>query len=290
MARNGKSSSKQKTPPKPEGPSIGATEGEEQSPFRYLIKGERVRRDGAFFELLLARVVLEPGQLNDFDNLWPRGTQALAGLNLRHLSKQSVKEMAEAVNSVGGEFTQRLHERAKDLVIWARAFWEISQIYGSFRQYVRSFDPDGPEALIEDLSNRLEGLSPKFLIEYLRESGEKIPTLAQFERVEEKVADKTQRQPRGQEPRRSGRGRSSGRRRGGRGRGRGRNNQPQTKAAGTSQEKKQEAPAADKPAKDAGSGGAGGGKPRNGRRGFFRKRRGGRGKKSPAGNGPKSDG
>ncbi len=281
MARNSKSS-KDKNASKKDGPSIGAEEGDENSPFRYLIKGEPVKRDGAFFELLLARVVLEPGQLNDFENLWPRGTQALSGLNLRHLSQHSVREMAEAVSTVGGDFTQRLNERTKDLLIWARAFWTISQIYGSFRQYVRSFDPDGPEALIEDLSKRLEGLSPKFLVEFLRASGEKIPTLAQFEQVKDKQEEKSQSD--GQPSRRGGRGRSSGRRRGGRGRGRTRDSQSQAKSDESKSDKKSEAPSNDKSTKDA----SGSSKPRKGRRGFFRKRRGGRSKKNQPQNKQKS--
>jgi hypothetical protein len=161
---------------------LGALKTKEDSPFRYLVKGERPRADGAFFELLLSRVVLESGGVSDFDDVWPRGVQALAGLNVHRLSQLSPRELASAISTVGGEFSSRLEKRAEDLQVWADAFWRIRQIYGSFRQYVRSFDSDGHDALIEDLKQRLVGLSPDFLERFLRESGEKPPSAMQVER------------------------------------------------------------------------------------------------------------
>jgi len=138
--------------------------------------------DGAFFELLLSRVLLESGGLSNFDTEWPRGVQALSGLNLTRLAHLSPAELADAISSVGGEFSSRLEKRADDLQVWADAFWRIRQIYGSFRQYVRSFDTDGHDALIEDLKQRLVGLSPDFLDRFLRESGERPLSVPQPER------------------------------------------------------------------------------------------------------------
>lgn len=182
MARNGKQTQRLPLAVDATAVDLGTLKTKEDSPFRYLVKGERARVDGAFFELLLSRVLLESGGLSDFDTVWPRGVQALAGLNLYRLSQLSPAEVADAISSVGGEFSSRLEKRAEDLQIWADAFWRIRQIYGSFRQYVRSFDSDGHDALLVDLKQRLVGLSPDFLERFLRESGEKPPAPAPTER------------------------------------------------------------------------------------------------------------
>jgi hypothetical protein len=148
---------------------------EEESPFRYYVPGERPRADAAFFELLLFRVVSQSGPLPNFDEVWPRGVQALAGLNALRLANLSGREIAAAVTLVGGEFGTRLADKTDSLVAWAESFWRIRQIYGSFRQYIRSFDNDGFEVLLADLKHRLPGLSPEFLTAFLREAGEKAP-------------------------------------------------------------------------------------------------------------------
>jgi len=148
---------------------------EEESPFRYYVPGERPRADAAFFELLLFRVISQPGPLPSFDEVWPRGVQALAGLNALRLANLSGQEIAAAVTLVGGEFGTRLADKTDSLVAWAESFWRIRQIYGSFRQYIRSFDNDGFEILLADLKHRLPGLSPEFLTAFLREAGEKAP-------------------------------------------------------------------------------------------------------------------
>lgn len=157
---------------------LGALKTKDDSPFRYFVKGERPRADGAFFELLLSRVFLESGSVEGFDEIWPRAVQALAGLNLYRLSQMSPEDLGSVIETVGGEFSLRLGGRASALQTWADAFWRIRQIYGSFRQYVRSFDTDGHQALADDLRQRLVGLSPDFLEGFLRESGQK-PAVAQ---------------------------------------------------------------------------------------------------------------
>lgn len=148
---------------------------EEKSPFRYYVKGEKIREDAAFFELLLARVIRANGGLSDFDEVWPRAVQSLAGLNICRLSNLSGREMEEAIGAVGGGFGACLVGKADALVHWAEAFWRIRQIYGSFRQYIRSFDSEGFDVLLADVKQRLEGLSVEFLTAYLREAGEKPP-------------------------------------------------------------------------------------------------------------------
>ncbi|MEW5702955.1 MAG: hypothetical protein AB1792_12100 [Candidatus Zixiibacteriota bacterium] len=146
---------------------------EEESPFRHYVPGERPRSDAAFFELLLLRVVSQPAPLNNFEEVWPRAMQTLAGLNIFRLANLSGQEIATATSTIGGEFGARLADKTDSLAAWAEAFWRVRQIYGSFRQYLRSFDNDGLDALLDDLKQRLPGLSPDFLAAYLREVGEK---------------------------------------------------------------------------------------------------------------------
>ena len=148
---------------------------EEISPFRYFVEGEKVREDAAFFELLLARVIRANGGLSDFDEYWPRAVRLLAGLNICRLSNFSGREIEEAVESVGGGFDACLAGKTDALIHWAESFWRIRQIYGSFRQYIRSFDNEGFDVLMADMHQRLEGLSVEFLTVFLREAGEKGP-------------------------------------------------------------------------------------------------------------------
>lgn len=264
MARNAKQTQRLPLAVDATAVDLGTLKTKEDSPFRYLVKGERARVDGAFFELLLSRVLLESGGLSDFDNVWPRGVQALAGLNLYRLSQLSPAEVADAISSVGGEFSSRLEKRAEDLQTWADAFWRIRQIYGSFRQYVRSFDADGHDALLGDLKERLVGLSPDFLERFLRESGEKPPAPAPTERAKSSQVKK----PRPSQPP------PQARQHGHDGDGNRRNQPPRDNAPSKpSAPPSQEAP----PKAKNSDGGKAPSKGRRRRRGFFRRRRGGSG-------------
>jgi 3-methyladenine DNA glycosylase Tag len=150
--------------------------GQENSPYRYYIKGERPRADAAYFELLLAQVIHANGGIGNFDEVWPRAVQALAGFNIFRLAHLTGTEMNDAIASIGGGFSTRLAGKSDALITWAESFWRIRQVYGSFRQYVRSFDAEGFDALLGDMKQRLPGLSPDFLINFLREAGETTPT------------------------------------------------------------------------------------------------------------------
>ncbi|HUU45241.1 MAG TPA: hypothetical protein VM118_05860, partial [Acidobacteriota bacterium] len=149
---------------------------QENSPYRYFVQGERPRADAAYFELLVAQVIQTNGGIGNFDEVWPRVVQALAGFNIFRLAYLTGAEMNDAIGSVGGGFSTRLAGKADAVIAWAEAFWRIRQVYGSFRQYVRSFDVDGFDALLNDMKVRLPGLTPDFLISFLREAGETTPT------------------------------------------------------------------------------------------------------------------
>jgi hypothetical protein len=249
----------------------------EESPYRHYVEGERLTSDGAFFELFLIKVLQEGNPVADFEEIWPRATQALAGLNAYRLSQYSAAELESIIDSVGGDFTPRMTKRAADIVAWADAFWHIRQIYGSFRQYVRSFDMDGPDALVEDILQRLPNLSPAIILAVLRTSGEKIPNLAQYERPSSGGGRQSK-------SRRSG-GQSRGGRRRGRGSGRkGKGGNEKSSPAKTNSQS--QAKSGGDQNKDKGSA-----KKRKGRRTFFRRKRAARGnsaKKSTGTNGSKS--
>ena len=268
MGRNGRQTQRLPLAVDATAVDLGTLKTKEDSPFRYLVKGERPRADGAFFELLLSRVLLESGALDDFETVWPRGVQALAGLNLTRMSQLSAAELAEAISSVGGEFSSRLVKRAEDLQAWADAFWRIRQIYGSFRQYVRSFDTDGRDALLEDLKQRLVGLSPDFLDKFLRDTGDRPQTAAQPERSKTPQVKRPKHTP----PPAQARPHSQN------GEGNRRNPQPRDNAPN----KPAAPPKQETPAK-AGDDAKAAPKGRRRRRGFFRRRRGGRGDGAPSG-------
>jgi hypothetical protein len=147
----------------------------EETHFRHYVPGERPRADQAFFELLIWRLIQTPSELPDMEEVWPRAVQALSGMNLLRLSTLTPPEILEATAMVGGDFHARLADKSENLIAWADSFWRIKQIYGSFRQYLRSWEADGFDALMEDIKLRLPGLTPEFLTGYLREAGEKVP-------------------------------------------------------------------------------------------------------------------
>lgn len=276
MARNGKQTQRLPLAVDTTAVDLGTLKTKEDSPFRYLVKGERPRVDGAFFELLLSRVLMESGGVSDFDNEWPRGVQALSGLNLTRLAQLSSEELAAAIASVGGEFSSRLQKRANELQVWADEFWRIRQIYGSFRQYVRSFDSDGHDALLEDLKQRLVGLSPDFLERFLRESGEKPPSAPAAPERSRGPQPKRPRQPQPQaqaQPQPLTRPNSQ------QGEGNRRQQQPRDNTPAKPPTTNQGAPAK----ATSGEGEKSGSKGRRRRRGFFRRRKGGgKGEGAPA--------
>lgn len=247
--------------------SGGATAVEEPvSPFKYYVEGERLREDGAFFELLLYRVTAQAGGVPEFDFVWPRAMKALAGLNTLRLSQFTETELSLALESAGPSFRDRLGSHVGHLVPWADAFWRICKIYGSFRQYLRSFDSEGHETLLADLSERLAGLSPEFLMSYLRAAGEKFQPPPRPDATGGNV-----RRP-GQESGQQRRGRDGGgRRRSGRG------NQQSGAQPKQSERTVAQTPASGPAPADSDKGQKTSSGRRRGRRGFFRRRRGNRG-------------
>ena len=268
MAKNTKNGRKRSGNAKADSNGNGSTEVEEKSPFKYFVNGERARVDGAFFELLISKVLQERGKLADFDEVWPRGAQALAGLNTLRLSQHSPGDLENIIGTVGGEFAARLHKRTGDLIHWADAFWRIRQIYGSFRQYVRSFDADGHEVLVDDLSERLTGLSANLIVSFLRDAGEKVPSPPKIDRPLASGGRSGKAHAQGPKKGRGNNQGSGGRRRQPRGGSKTKNGGGKSPDA---QQKTQQQPAEANQEKS-------GSKSRRGRRGFFRRKRAARGK------------
>ena len=256
----------------------------EESHFRHYVPGERPRADQAFFELLIWRLIQTPSELPDMEEIWPRAVQVLSGMNLLRLSTLTPADIVDATAMVGGEFHARLADKSENLITWADSFWRIKQIYGSFRQYLRSWEADGFDALMEDLKLRLPGLTPDFLLGYLREAGEKVPVpVTEKPRREARPQDNQPRpqstnqqrsiveQP--QQQREGGGGRNNDRRRRQRPRpGQKPQGQPAQPQAAPAQPQQAKAPTP--PASGDGQEGQSGQRRRNRRR-FFRRRRSG---------------
>ncbi len=212
-----------------------------KSPYRHFIPGERPKVDQAFFELLLAKLLRANGEFPNFDDVWPTAVQSLAGMNLLRLSTYSTVEVRDAIVTVGGEFNSRMNPQAESIIRWAQSFWRIRQIYGTFRRYLRSFEIDGFDALLEDLKVRLPGLSPEFLIAFLREAGEKVP-------VPEKAAPGRQQQQQRGSSQQESRGGDQPRRQS--------QQQPQPQTQQPQQQQKQESGRGDRRRRQRGRGGA----------------------------------
>ncbi len=249
----------------------------EESHFRHYVPGERPRADQAFFELLIWRLIQTPSELPDMEEIWPRAVQVLSGMNLLRLSTLTPAEIVDATSMVGGEFHARLADKSESLITWADSFWRIKQIYGSFRQYLRSWETDGFDALMEDLKLRLPGLSQEFLLGYLHEAGEKVPVpVTEKPRRETRPPENQQRaagdQP--QQPHESGGGRNNDRHRRQRPRP-GQKSQSQTTQSQPTTAQGQQANASTPPTAGDGQTEQQSGQRRRNRRRFFRRKRSG---------------
>ncbi|HEX9749810.1 MAG TPA: hypothetical protein VGB22_00770 [candidate division Zixibacteria bacterium] len=225
---------------------VAILDAEPESPYRYYVEDEKPRADAAFFELLLARIVRGGGDADSVREYWPRVVTALSGFNAFRLAYLSESEVASSIQSVGGRFSATLGSRARDIIAWAEAFWRVRQIYGSFRQYIRSFDTDGIDAMLADMTQRLPGLSREFLTEFLHEAGERLPSTG----TQQGGRSRRQRQGRGrrQQPKRQ------------------QPEPPKAESAPTSKAQPTSAADADKSGPNRGN--------KRGRRRFFRRRRG----------------
>jgi hypothetical protein len=269
----------------------------EETPFRYYVPGDKPKTDQAYFELLLLKLLRSNGDIANFDEVWPRAVQSLAGMNLLRLSTYATHDVREAIAAVGGEFTARMSGHAESIILWSGSMWRIRQVYGTFRRYIRSFEADGFEALLEDLKLRLPGLSPEFLTGYLREAGEKVPVpekpqggrpqqQRQSTQPESRTGDQQRRQsqqPQQQQKQDSGQSGRGDRRRRQRGRGGPRPPQQQPAQAGARPQQPQPVAAAQTDSDvsaDSGSKDPQQQQRRRNRRRFFRRRRQGSGDKA----------
>lgn len=283
-------------PAKSNEPAVAAAPVE--TPFRYYVPGEKPKTDQGYFELLMLKILRSNGDLANFEEVWPRAVQSLAGMNLLRLSTYATHDVREAIAAVGGEFSSRMSGHAESIILWAGSMWRIRQIYGTFRRYIRSFETDGFDALLEDLKSRLPGLSPEFLTSFLRDASEKVPVPErqpdgrppQQQRTatsqEQRGGDQQRRQPRQQQAQKQeggepGRG---DRRRRQRGRGGARPPQQQTQSVTKTQQPQATVatPSESKPVGDENPKDPQQQQRRRNRRRFFRRRRPGGGDKPGA--------
>lgn len=134
--------------------------------------GEQPTSDAGYLELLgFAMFSTAIGNQQAVEENWP---EILYGFKSFHV--QRVAEFNDADLRDVGQRVPILRDKPQlsALVAGAAAILQISQVYGSFKQYLRSFEKDGPTELLKDISERFTLVDSNVFREFLKSAGAKV--------------------------------------------------------------------------------------------------------------------
>ncbi len=146
------------------------------------VLGEQPTSDAGYLELLGYSIfTIAAGDRKTIDENWP---EILYGFKNFH-----VKRVAEFTDGDLRDVSQRVpllrdKPQLPAMVVNAAAMLQISQVYGSFKKYLRSFEKDGPAELFKDISDRFKLVDRGIFQNFLKSAGAKtvFPESAQSKR------------------------------------------------------------------------------------------------------------
>jgi len=144
----------------------------ESSVFHNATPGERPGTDAGYFELLSFSILSAMvGNRKAVSDEWPEILYGFKGFHV-----QRVAEFDEADLREVGRRVPLLRDRPQlsAVVVNAAAMMQISQVYGSFKKYLRSFEKDGPEELLKDITDRFMQVDRNIFQDFLKTAGESI--------------------------------------------------------------------------------------------------------------------
>lgn len=144
-------------------------DSEKSSIFCNASPGEKPSSDAGYFELLSYTMFSTAlGGAKLVTDHWP---DILFGFKNFHVQRVAAFDEAD-INQV----TERVpilrdKPQLSAVVSNASAILQITQVYGSFRKYLRSFEKDGPEELLKDMSQRFIQVDRSVTQEFLKTAG-----------------------------------------------------------------------------------------------------------------------
>jgi len=142
---------------------------EKSSIFYNANPGERPRSDAGYFELLSYTMLSTAlGGAKLVTDRWP---DILFGFKNFHVQRVAAFDEADIHQVTERVPILRDKPQLSAVVSNASAILQISQVYGSFRKYLRSFEKDGPEELLKDMSQRFMQVDRSVTQEFLKSAG-----------------------------------------------------------------------------------------------------------------------
>jgi 3-methyladenine DNA glycosylase Tag len=135
------------------------------------VLGEQPTSDAGYLELLGYSIFsIAAGDRKTIDENWP---EILYGFKNFH-----VQRVAEFTDDDLRDVSQRVpllrdKPQLPAMVVNAAAVLQISQVYGSFKKYLRSFEKDGPAELFKDISGRFKLVDRGIFQNFLKSAGAK---------------------------------------------------------------------------------------------------------------------
>jgi 3-methyladenine DNA glycosylase Tag len=147
-------------------------DGEKSSIFHNAEPGEKPRSDAGYFELLsfsMFSTALGDAKLAT-DN-WPDILFGFKNFHVQRVASFNEDDLQQVVERVP---VLRGKPQLSAVVSNASAILQISQVYGSFKKYLRSFEKDGPEELLKDMSQRFLQIDRGVTEQFLKSAGSAI--------------------------------------------------------------------------------------------------------------------
>jgi len=134
--------------------------------------GEKPGSDAGYFELL--SYVLFSTALGNAKLVTERWPDILFGFKNFHVQRVASFDEDDLNQVTDRVPILRDKPQLNAVVSNASAILQISQVYGSFKKYLRSFEKDGPEELLKDMRQRFMQIDRNVTQEFLKSAGSSI--------------------------------------------------------------------------------------------------------------------
>jgi|GEM_PF-3193997 len=147
-------------------------EEKESSLFHNVAPGELPATDAGYLELLSYEVFSAAlGDRGLVEDNWPEILYGFKSFHVQRVAEFNDNDLRDV-----GERVPILREKPQlsATVNNAAALLQIAQVYGSFKQYLRSFDKDGPAELMKDIAERFTMVDSNIFQDFLKSTGARI--------------------------------------------------------------------------------------------------------------------
>ncbi len=149
--------------------SKSTSEEEKPSIFHNAAPGERPATDAGYFELLSFSLLASAvGNKQELTANWPHILYGFKNFHVQRVSEFDETDIRELVERAP---VLRDKPQLQAVIKNAEAMIQISQVYGSFLKYLRSFEQDGPKELFKDMGERFIQIDDSIARDFLKNAG-----------------------------------------------------------------------------------------------------------------------